>query len=149
LQKECVNPELIRPNPIFNDWNFKMTQAIIEHVNITVGDPERTAKMLQILFGWQIRWSGASALGGRTIHVGSETQYLAVYTPANSDGTPRQYKKGAPLNHIGIVVEEIDAIEARVIELGLNPFGHDQYDPGKRFYFFDENGIEFEVVSYA
>ncbi len=32
---------------------------------------------------------------------------------------------------------------------GLEPFGHDDYDPGRRFYFFDDNGIEFEVVSYA
>ena len=31
---------------------------------------------------------------------------------------------------------------------GLKPFGHDNYDPGRRFYFLDPNGIEYEVVSY-
>ena len=32
---------------------------------------------------------------------------------------------------------------------GLIPFSHSQYEPGPRsFYFFDYDGIEFEVVSY-
>ena len=30
----------------------------------------------------------------------------------------------------------------------LEPFNHDDYEPGRRFYFFDWDGIEFEVVSY-
>jgi glyoxylase I family protein len=128
---------------------FKMTQAIIEHVNITVGNPERTADMLKQLFGWHIRWQGPSALGGRTIHVGNDRDYLAVYTREGSDGRPCQHVKGAPLNHIGIQVEDIDAVEARVLELGLVPFSHGDYEPGRRFYFFDENGIEFEIVSYG
>jgi hypothetical protein len=28
------------------------------------------------------------------------------------------------------------------------PFSHDDYDPGRRFYFLDPDGIEYEVVSY-
>jgi catechol 2,3-dioxygenase-like lactoylglutathione lyase family enzyme len=128
---------------------FKMTQAFIEHVNITVGNPERTADMLQKLFGWHIRWQGNSALGGRTIHVGNDRDYLAVYTQEDSDGTPRQYLKGAPLNHIGIQVDDLDAVEARVLELGLVPFSHGDYEPGRRFYFFDDDGIEFEIVCYG
>jgi glyoxylase I family protein len=126
-----------------------MTQAFIEHVNITVGNPERTADMLQHLFGWHIRWRGPSAMGGRTVHVGSDTHYLAVYTKEDSDGTPHRHVKGMPLNHIGIQVDDLDAVEARVLELGLVPFSHGDYEPGRRFYFFDENGIEFEIVSYA
>jgi catechol 2,3-dioxygenase-like lactoylglutathione lyase family enzyme len=134
---------------MYKEWNFKMTQAFIEHVNITVGNPERTADMLQKLFGWHIRWRGLSALGGWTIHVGSDTEYLAVYTEEASDGTAKTHRKGAPLNHIGIQVDDLDALEARVLELGLVPFSHGDYEPGRRFYFFDENGIEFEIVSYA
>ena len=62
-----------------------MTQTRIEHVNITVSSPERTAAMLNASFGWELRWEGPSALGGYTIHVGSETDYLAVYA-ASRDG---------------------------------------------------------------
>jgi glyoxylase I family protein len=126
-----------------------MTQAFIEHVNITVGDPDRTAAMLSAVFGWKERWRGNSALGGRTIHVGTDRDYLAVYTEEDSDGTAKTHRKGAPLNHIGIQVDDLDAVEARVIEQGLTPFSHGDYEPGRRFYFLDENGIEFEIVSYS
>jgi len=37
----------------------------------------------------------------------------------------------------------------RVIAAGLTPFSHGDYEPGRRFYFFDWDGIEFEIVSYA
>lgn len=126
-----------------------MTQAFIEHANITVGDPDRTADMLHSIFGWHERWRGPSRLGGRTIHVGTDSQYLAVYTDEASDGTAKTHRKGAPLNHIGIQVDDLDAAEAKVLAFGLKPFSHDDYEPGRRFYFFDENGIEFEIVSYS
>jgi len=31
----------------------------------------------------------------------------------------------------------------------LTPSGHGDYEPGRRFYFYDWDGIEFEMVSYA
>ena len=40
-------------------------------------------------------------------------------------------------------------IEARVSAAGLIPFNHGDYEPGRRFYFLDPDGIEYEVVSYA
>lgn len=126
-----------------------MTQAFIEHVNITVGSPERTAEMLEHLFGWQVRWKGPSALGGHTIHIGTADHYVAVYATSDSDGTPMTHIKGQPLNHIGVVVDDLDAVEERAIALGLTPFSHGDYDPGKRFYLFDGDGVEWEIVSYA
>jgi glyoxylase I family protein len=126
-----------------------MTHAFIEHVNITVGDPDKTAAMLGALFGWKERWRGSAQNGGHTIHVGSDTHYLAIYAEAGSEGTAKSYAKGEPLNHIGIQVDDLDAIEARVIEQGLTPFSHGDYEPGRRFYFFDENGIEYEIISYS
>lgn len=125
-----------------------MTQAFIEHVNLTVGDPDGTAALLSRLFGWKERWRGPSALGGRTIHVGTDTHYVALYTPDDSDGGARGHAKGAPLNHVGIQVDNLDATEAAVIAEGLTPFSHGDYEPGRRFYFFDRDGIEYEIVSY-
>lgn len=58
------------------------------------------------------------------------------------------YAKGQPLNHLAFTVDDLDAAEAAVTAHGLEPFGHDDYEPGRRFYFFDWDGIEFEVVSY-
>ncbi len=42
-----------------------------------------------------------------------------------------------------------DAAEARVRDAGYEPFNHGAYEPGRRFYFLDPDGIEYEVVSYA
>ena len=43
---------------------------MLEHVNLTVSDPRQTAQMLEMIFGWKIRWEGPSLHGGRTIHIG-------------------------------------------------------------------------------
>lgn len=118
----------------------------IEHANLTVSDPERLAGLLQELLGWRERWRGPSQMGGWTIHVGDEASYLALY----SDGAPHaRFAKGAPLNHVGLTVGDLAAAERIVAAAGLEPFGHADYAPGRRFYFFDWDGIEFEVVSYG
>ena len=124
-----------------------MPKGQIEHVNITVSDPDRSARLFEALLGWKERWRGPSQMGGWTIHVGSENNYLAIYT----DEKPHdRFAKGMPLNHIGVQVDDLDAAEKVVRSHGLEPFSRGQYDPGpESFYFFDWDGIEFEVVSYA
>jgi|SRR5690554_227646 catechol 2,3-dioxygenase-like lactoylglutathione lyase family enzyme len=125
----------------------------LEHVNMTVSNPQRSADLMRDLFGWHIRWEGPSMLGGHTIHVGSENQYIALYTnedvKAANNGNGPAFRKSQPLNHVAMTVDDLDGVEQKVLAAGLEPFGHDDYDPGRRFYFFDWNGIEFEVVSYA
>lgn len=125
-----------------------MPTPFIEHVNVTVRDPARSAALMSALFGWHERWRGTARDGGLSIHVGSEQAYLAFYTGPDGADADAFFEKGMPLNHIGIEVDNLDAAEQRVIAAGLKPFAHDDYHPGRRFYFFDENGIEFEIVSY-
>ena len=125
-----------------------MTEPRIEHVNVTVSDPERAARLMERLFGWHVRWQGAARNGGHTIHVGSDNHYVALYTGRGVTYTAEDFAKGRPLNHIGVQVDDLDGIEAKVVAAGLRPFGHDDYDPGRRFYFLDPDGIEYEVVSY-
>jgi catechol 2,3-dioxygenase-like lactoylglutathione lyase family enzyme len=126
-----------------------MSAPRIEHVNVTVSDPERAASLMHALFGWRERWRGPARDGGRTIHMGSEDSYVALYTGAGVAYGPDTFAKGRPLNHIGVEVDDLDATEARVVAAGLTPFNHGDYEPGRRFYFFDPDGIEYEVVSYA
>ena len=125
----------------------------LEHVNMTVSNPQRSADLMRDLFGWHIRWEGPSMLGGHTIHVGSENQYIALYTnedvKAANNGNGPAFRKSQPLNHVAMTVDDLDGVEQKVLAAGLEPYGHDDYDPGRRFYFFDWNGIEFEVVSYV
>ena len=124
-----------------------MSQGRIEHVNLTVSDAERSAALFRKLLGWHERWRGASKLGGRTIHLGEQDTYLALYS--DDEGAERR-EKGKPLNHVGFVVDDLDAAERVIRGAGLEPFNHGAYDPGPTsFYFFDWDGIEFEVASYA
>ena len=121
--------------------------AHLEHVNIRVSDPDRTAALLARLCGWYERWRGPSQLGGWTIHLGSESDYIALYQ--GEAPLPGRFAKGLPLQHIGLVVGDLDAAERIVIEAGLEPFNHADYEPGRRFYVLDWDGIEWELVSYA
>jgi catechol 2,3-dioxygenase-like lactoylglutathione lyase family enzyme len=125
-----------------------MAAPRIEHVNVTVRDPERTARMLEQVFGWQVRWQGPAQAGGRTLHVGSKEAYIALYTGRDAAYTADDFAKGRPLNHIGVEVADLDATERRVVEAGFTPFSHGDYEPGRRFYFLDPDGIEYEVISY-
>jgi catechol 2,3-dioxygenase-like lactoylglutathione lyase family enzyme len=126
-----------------------MSSPRIEHVNITVADAERSSALMEALFGWHIRWAGTTQNGGQTIHVGSSDHYVALHTPGRTAPAPGVFAKGRPLNHIAVEVDDLDAIEARVIAAGLKPFSHADYGPGRRFYFLDPDGIEYEIVSYA
>jgi catechol 2,3-dioxygenase-like lactoylglutathione lyase family enzyme len=124
----------------------------LEHVNITVADPKASAKVFQDLFGWQTRWEGASLDGaGYTFHVGTETTYLALYTGTNgvnAEGSDNSYQTRAAMNHIAVVVDDLDALEKAVKAKGFTTHSHADYEPGRRFYFHDGNGIEIEVVCY-
>ena len=124
--------------------------ARLEHVNITVPDARATADFLSRLLGWHIRWEGASLNSGYSVHVGNADSYLALYTPKApvAEAHPR-YGNAAGLNHVGIVVEDLVAIETRVRALGIETFNHADYEPGRRFYFDGPDAVEYEMVSYA
>jgi catechol 2,3-dioxygenase-like lactoylglutathione lyase family enzyme len=123
-----------------------MTKGRLEHVNLSVTDVERSAVLMERLLGWRRRWRGITSQGGETIHVGEEETYLAFYNDGQDHSRQR---KDVPLNHVGLLVDDLAVAEAVVRESGLSPFNHGDYEPGRRFYFFDWDGIEFEVVSYT
>ena len=92
-----------------------MTAAFLEHVNFTVADPAKTARNLHNWFGWHTRWHGEAIHGGLSYHVGNDTSYVAIYalgTP--KDGQENSYATIGGLNHIGIVVDDLDATEAKI-----------------------------------
>jgi len=132
-----------------------MQSALFEHVNVTVTNPDRIAEILCQLFNWHVRWSGPAKDNGYTVHVGSDSAYLALYTP-NKDTLPSEsrtnlvydHKQLAHINHLGFVVDSLDDVEKNVLALGFDTFNHGNYEPGRRFYFMLAEGIEAEVVSY-
>lgn len=124
-----------------------MTFATLEHVNISVTDGERTAVLIERLTGWHRRWEGPSLDKGRSIHLGTDSAYIAIHTSPRIQGG---FVKSVPINHIGIAVDDLAKAEATVADAGLTPFNHSDYQPGPQsFYLFDWDGIEWEIVSYA
>ncbi|MEC3862309.1 VOC family protein [Mesobacterium sp. TK19101] len=124
--------------------------ARLEHVNVSVPDAGATAKVLCDLFGWKVRWKGGAIHDGQSVHVGDDHSYVALYSPSHEMiGNVMRYRQYGGLNHIGVVVEDIDATEAKVTAAGYQTHSHADYEPGRRFYFDGPDGVEYEVVSYT
>lgn len=125
--------------------------AALEHVNLTVADARAMGEALGRLFGWRVRWQGAAMGDAYSVHVGTDAFYLALHTPARvpAPATAGRYATRGGLNHIGVVVDDLGAAEARVKAEGFRPHSHADYEPGRRFYFDGPEGVEFEVVSYS
>src|SRR6056297_1150914 len=114
--------------------------ARLEHANYTVADPDKTAAWMCDVFGWHVRWSGDAIAGGRSVHVGNETGYLALYSPGKPDRPDEDnYKTIGGLNHVAVVTDDIGAMEAKVKDAGFTPEKHADYEPGVRFYFHDHD----------
>ena len=126
-----------------------MNLACIEHVNVTVENPNQVAKLLCDLFNWKIRWSGESKDNGYTVHVGSDQRYFALYTQSSSSTDGHSTLRHGTLNHVGVIVEDLQDMENRVSEYGLKPDHHRDYGVCKSFYFMAEQTLEIEVVSYS
>ncbi len=124
--------------------------ALLEHANITVSDAKRTAGWMADLFGWHTRWEGPSKDGGVSIHVGTDDQYIALYQPSVpvKNGGSSYVTRGG-LNHLAVVVDDINAMEKAVTQAGFTPESHADYEPGLRFYFHDQDDVEYEVVQYT
>lgn len=123
--------------------------AKLEHANVTVTDADKTAAWMSKLFGWHVRWDGPTQDGGRSLHIGSETQYLALYQPPRvAEPKSSSYATRGGLNHIAVEVTDIQDAETKVKALGFEPINHADYEPGHRFYFHDDDDIEFEIVQY-
>jgi len=127
-----------------------MTAARLEHVNITVSDPGATAAWIGRVFGWKTRWEGPAMGSAYAVHVGDAEAYVALYSPPGGPAEPKDdsYTTRGGLNHWAVVVDDIEATEARVKAEGFTPGNHADYEPGRRFYFQDGDGIEVEVVQY-
>lgn len=123
--------------------------AHLEHANITVSDPLATAEWMEHLFGWHLRWKGTALNGGMTVHVGTTDRYLALYAPLNMQhDSTSNYTRVGGLNHIAVVVDDLEEMERQVTAKGFTCGNHQDYEPGRRFYFHDQDGIEYEVVQY-
>ncbi len=124
--------------------------ARLEHLNFTVSDPKASAAWITRVFGWKVRWEGPGMTTGYSVHVGGKDSYVALFRYDRDQAEPiDSYNTRGGLNHWAVVVDDLDATEERVKAEGFTPINHADYEPGRRFYFHDHDGIEVEVVQYG
>ncbi|MBY5973479.1 VOC family protein [Pseudooceanicola marinus] len=121
----------------------------LDHANITVDDPDATADWLCNVFGWQVLWRGSGIEVGRTVHVGTDDSYIALFTFGGPNAPrPARYRTQGMLNQLSVLTEEdIGAVEARVANAGFEPINHREAGARRRFCFLDHDGIEWEVAA--
>lgn len=124
----------------------------IEHVNLTVSDLEQSIRFYRELLGFEVRWRGTLSDGQPAAHVGDLTGdrqcYLALFQASQPGRASEDYGR-AGLNHVGFVVDDLDAMRVRLAALGVEPHLEGDYEPGRRLYFHDPSGVEVELVEYG
>lgn len=123
----------------------------LEHVNLTVSDLDAAAKFYGELLGLKIRWRREPGSPETpAIHIGDDRSYLALFQadPAKAGRLDEPEYGRVGFNHVGLVVDDLDAKVAWLAQRGIETEIEDSYEPGRRAYFYDPDGIEVELVEY-
>lgn len=121
--------------------------SYVEHVNVTVNDLDKTLHFLTTaLPDFRVRHRQEEA-DRVWLHVGNDSSYIAMSS----------YGKGARdgdhgLNHIGLVVDDVEGVQKRLLDAGYpRGFGDGEvleHPFRRRLYFLDNDGNEYEFVEY-
>jgi len=123
----------------------------LEHVNLTVSDLDAATKFYGELLGLKVRWRREpDAPETPAVHLGDDRSYLALFqadpSKARRLGEPEYSRVG--FNHVGFVIDDLDAKVAWLARRGIEAEIQDEYEPGRRAYFIDPDGFEVELVEY-
>jgi len=126
----------------------------LEHLNVSLTDLDRATRALQaIVPEWSVRgtgtWDDDRGQKRQWRHVGDDFQYLALYeTPPGE----RYEASGARVafNHLGLVVDDIDATLARLRALGiaLDHIGGSTEHRRSAYVMIEPERLQIELVAY-
>lgn len=125
----------------------------LEHANISVSDLDEAVRFFTAAFPeFRIRGRGRAETPGNErdwLHFGDETSYLAIEEATNGSSNHRTYRNPG-INHIGFVVDDLEATAARLKNAGFAENMRDDSHPSrKRIYYYDGDGNEYEFVEYT
>ena len=123
----------------------------LEHGNLTVRDLDEIVRFVRTAFPtFQVRREGEGMGGGRWLHVGDDDHYLALTQATDATAAPREpYDGSIGLNHLGWVVDDVDALRTRLRDAGYRESTFPNAHPHrKRVYFLDPEGNDWEFVQY-
>ncbi len=125
----------------------------LEHANLTVTDLDAAVRFYRTAFPhWRIRWRArihGVDWDGDWLHLGTDAVYVALQSAKpGADGRREPYEDPGH-NHLGFVVDDLDAVRERLTEAGYeeglvvppHPFR-------KRMYWHDPDGNEVEFIEY-
>ena len=124
----------------------------IEHVNITVPNIDAAVSFLKIVApDFHVRKDEKAIDGYRWLHIGNDEYYFALQE-AHLDASPKkqhQTYRNYGVNHLALVVADVEKIENELIKAGYNRgIGTPKEQFRKRAYFIDNAGFEWELVEY-
>jgi catechol 2,3-dioxygenase-like lactoylglutathione lyase family enzyme len=123
----------------------------LEHANIVVRDIDAAIRFLQTaLPDFAVRYDTTPDDGLRWVHLGNADAYIALtqsqVEPAEA-WAPYEGKPG--VNHLAFVVEDAEALRARMRAAGYRDATIPNAHPWrKRVYFRDPDGNDWEFVEY-
>ena len=123
----------------------------IEHANITTADMEKSKNFYMNIFEFEQRWEGM--IQGdygplKACHMGNKDTFIALFEAEEEVSQEQNYRKPG-LNHIAFEVENLEHYRERLNREGTAIHLEGDYEPGRRLYFFDPNGVEIELVEYS
>ena len=126
-------------------------KVLLEHANIQVKDVDVIIDFLSAAFpSFYIRHDSGRDDVERWVHFGDEHTYLAINKATKpATGTWQPYCGSPGLNHLGFVVEDVQALRQRMLDAGYEETTVANDHPArKRIYFNDPEGNDWEFVQY-
>ncbi len=122
----------------------------IEHANITVPNIDEAIAFIKIAApDFNVRTDQSPADSNRWAHIGNDDFYFALQQAhiGSSPEKPRTPYKNIGVNHIALVVDNLDDIEKRLVEANYSrSIDTPKEKHRKRLYFFDNTGFECCVI---
>jgi len=118
---------------------------VLEHIHVNVASIAATQRFLQHAIPQYSPRGGGKAQGyGDWLHIGNDSNYIALTEVKGA-------KPNKHLRHIGLVVDDVDALIERLRAAGIEPSDAsalDEHPYRRRVYYCDENGLDWEFVEY-